>query len=87
MLTKVLAMEWGTEGIRVNSVIPGPIDGTEGMVRLTPTESSRQAVIAGVPLRRYGSIDSVAGVVLPVDGAGKACRSRWLPTGIQAQRF
>lgn len=64
MLTKVLAMEWGPEGVRVNSIVPGPIDGTEGMARLTPTEESRRAVTRGIPLRRYGSIESVSGVVL-----------------------
>jgi len=83
MLTRVLAMEWGPEGVRVNAIVPGPIDGTEGMARLTPTEQARRAVMQGVPLRRYGSIESVAGValmlcspvceyvtgaVLPVDG-------------------
>lgn len=83
MLTRVLAMEWGPEGIRVNSIVPGPIDGTEGMARLTPTRESREAVIRNLPLRRYGDLTSVAkvavmlsssicdyvtGVVLPVDG-------------------
>ncbi|KRD23583.1 hypothetical protein ASE39_24475 [Acidovorax sp. Root267] len=83
MLTRVLAMEWGPEGVRVNSIVPGPIDGTEGMQRLTPTEAARSAVMAAVPLRRFGTIDAVAnvvlmlcspvcdyvtGVVLPVDG-------------------
>ena len=83
MLTRVLAMEWGPEGIRVNSIVPGPIDGTEGMARLTPTPESREAVIRKLPLRRYGDLTSVAkvavmlsssvcdyvtGVVLPVDG-------------------
>lgn len=83
MLTRVLAMEWGPEGVRVNSIVPGPIDGTEGMQRLTPTEGARRAVTAAVPLRRFGNVETVAGValmlcspvcdyvtgvVLPVDG-------------------
>ncbi|MEM8537046.1 MAG: SDR family oxidoreductase, partial [Pseudomonadota bacterium] len=76
-------LEWGPKGIRVNSVIPGPIDGTEGMARLAPTEQVREAVTKSVPIRRFGTTDDIAqaagflcsdagsyvsGVVLPVDG-------------------
>ncbi len=87
MLTRVLAIEWGPEGIRVNAVIPGPIGDTEGMARLTPDDAARNAVIATVPLRRFGSTGDIAdvclflashaaryitGVVLPVDGGWTA---------------
>ncbi|MEP7347352.1 MAG: SDR family NAD(P)-dependent oxidoreductase, partial [Gemmatimonadaceae bacterium] len=41
MLTRSLAVEWGPEGIRVNAIVPGPIDGTEGMARLAPTDEIR----------------------------------------------
>ena len=34
-LTRTLAVEWGPYGIRVNGIAPGPIDGTEGVRRLT----------------------------------------------------
>lgn len=36
-ITRTLALEWGGEGIRVNSVVPGFIEGTEGTERLAPT--------------------------------------------------
>ena len=83
MLTRVLAMEWGGDGIRVNAIVPGPIDGTEGMRRLAPNDEERARMAARVPLGRYGSVDDIAGiamvlssplgayitgVVLPVDG-------------------
>lgn len=87
MLTKVLAIEWGGDGIRVNSVIPGPIEGTEGMARLAPTPEALQAVARGVPLGRLGTRQEVAnlvmflaspeaayitGAVIPVDGGWSA---------------
>jgi NAD(P)-dependent dehydrogenase (short-subunit alcohol dehydrogenase family) len=60
MVTRCLAIEWGPEGLRVNGVVPGPIDGTEGMARLAPTEAMRAAITRGVPLRRFGSPQDVA---------------------------
>jgi NAD(P)-dependent dehydrogenase (short-subunit alcohol dehydrogenase family) len=64
MLTRVLAIEWGGDGIRVNSVIPGPIADTEGMARLAPSEEARQRVARAVPLKRLGSKADVANLVL-----------------------
>ncbi len=59
-LVRVLAMEWGKEGVRVNAISPGPIAGTEGMARLAPTEAATQARIGRIALRRYGEIAEVA---------------------------
>ena len=42
MVTRVAAMEWAAAGVRINSVTPGPIDGTEGMDRLAPNEATRK---------------------------------------------
>jgi len=62
-LTRVLACEWGPYGIRVNGIAPGPIDGTEGVRRLT-SDASREQAIANNPLRRLGAIDDIANAAL-----------------------
>ncbi|MFC4452578.1 SDR family oxidoreductase [Deinococcus sonorensis] len=82
-LTQVLAIEWGLRGVRVNAIIPGPIDGTEGMRRLAPDEATRQQFTRTVPLGRFGVPQDIAnaalflvsdaasyitGAILPVDG-------------------
>src|SRR6266480_1741834 len=52
-LMKNLAVEWGKHGIRANSIVPGPIEGTEGMRRLSTPENNRRNKEV-IPLRRYG---------------------------------
>lgn len=89
MITKTLCVEWGVEGIRINSVVPGPIDTTEGMKRLAPDDNTRDMVKKSVPLKRMGTTDDVAnlclflsseyatyitGAIIPVDGG-------WLASG------
>ncbi|KQX19559.1 MULTISPECIES: SDR family oxidoreductase [unclassified Sphingomonas] len=64
MLTKVLAMEWGPDGIRVNAIAPGPIADTEGMARLTPTPESEAALKAIIPLRDYGTKQDIADLAI-----------------------
>jgi NAD(P)-dependent dehydrogenase (short-subunit alcohol dehydrogenase family) len=76
-----LALEWGQHGIRVNSIVPGPIAGTEGIKRLGGADPARR--IGTVPLGRMGTVEDIAqaalflcspaaewitGVVLNVDG-------------------
>jgi NAD(P)-dependent dehydrogenase (short-subunit alcohol dehydrogenase family) len=83
MLTRVLALEWGPQGIRVNSIMPGPIEGTEGMKRLAPTPQIHELVRDSIPLKRLGTPRDIAncalflasplggyinGAVIPVDG-------------------
>ncbi|MFQ8433679.1 SDR family oxidoreductase [Amaricoccus sp. W119] len=83
MVTRCLAIEWGGEGLRVNGVIPGPIDGTEGMARLAPDDAARARVASSVPMARLGQPEDIAatclflgseaagyvsGAILPADG-------------------
>ncbi|ABB11317.1 SDR family oxidoreductase [Burkholderia lata] len=85
-LTRVLALEWGADGVRVNAISPGPIDGTEGFRKLIARTDDELALAeSAVPLRRFGSIDDIAnlalflaspyasyvsGAVIPCDGGG-----------------
>ncbi|MGU2390820.1 SDR family oxidoreductase [Pseudomonas aeruginosa] len=82
-LTRTLAIEWGQSGVRVNSIAPGPIEGTEGMARLAPNPKAHAAWVRSVPLGRFGQLEDISnaalwlcspqagyvtGVVLSVDG-------------------
>ena len=58
MMMKNLALEWGRHGIRVNSIVPGPIEGTEGMKRLS-NPSVKDMFINAIPLRRMGTVDDI----------------------------
>lgn len=83
MITRVGAIEWGPLGVRINSVVPGPISDTEGMKRLAPNAEMERIVTESVPLGTFGTKQNIAdaclwlsspmasyvtGVVLPVDG-------------------
>ena len=62
-LTRTLACEWGPYGIRVNGIAPGPVEGTEGVRRLT-NEQSRDSMVRGCPLGRMATIADVADAAL-----------------------
>jgi NAD(P)-dependent dehydrogenase (short-subunit alcohol dehydrogenase family) len=64
MLTRTLAVEWGPQGIRVNSIVPGPTEGTEGMDRLGAVPEIAMNIKNAVPLRRYGTKAELADLAL-----------------------
>jgi NAD(P)-dependent dehydrogenase (short-subunit alcohol dehydrogenase family) len=64
MLTRTLAVEWGSQGIRANCITPGATDDTEGMRRLAPTPEARRSVERAIPLKRFGSKDELADLAL-----------------------
>jgi NAD(P)-dependent dehydrogenase (short-subunit alcohol dehydrogenase family) len=81
-LTRVAALEWGAEGVRVNAISPGPIAGTEGMKRLSPADGDVGGL---VPLGRLGTPEDIgnlamflasdaasfiSGAIIPCDGGG-----------------
>ena len=79
-LARSIARELGSRGITANVVAPGFI---ETDMTAAMTDARKAEVLAGVPLRRYGSVEEIAaavrylaspeagyvtGVVLAVDG-------------------
>ena len=63
MLAKNLALEWGQHGIRVNTVVPGPIKGTEGVKRLT-NEKQKHMLLQSIPLKRLGLAEEIGQVAV-----------------------
>ncbi|QLL10423.1 SDR family oxidoreductase [Mycobacterium vicinigordonae] len=58
-----LALEWGRFGIRSNSLVPGPIAGTEGMKRLAGPVGATMWIDA-VALQRFGDVAEVAAMAV-----------------------
>ncbi len=91
MVTKTLALEWGSMGVRVNSIAPGAVDDTEGMKRLAPTPQIRAMVTKMIPAGRFADKREIAdlalflcsdaarfitGTVIPCDG-GQSLVTMW----------
>ncbi|MBI3865019.1 MAG: SDR family oxidoreductase, partial [Planctomycetia bacterium] len=67
-LTKFLAREWATRGVRVNAISPGFFPADQNRALLfnadgTPTERGRQ-IIGHTPMARFGEAHELAGAVV-----------------------
>lgn len=62
-VTRTLAVEWAGLGVRVNAVVPGPVDTPMTHDLVASRERSRD-VLARVPLGRWGRPEEVAAAVL-----------------------
>jgi len=62
-MTKMLSYEWADHGIRVNAVAPGMVETASRVEYFNARPKEREALLARVPLKRFTSIDDVAGAV------------------------
>lgn len=71
MLTKCLAQQYADQGLRVNCVLPGPID-TPLLQASFPDKAAEERCAARIPMRRIGRPEEVANMVafLVSDEAG-----------------
>ena len=60
-LTRQLAAEFGTVGIRANCIAPGPVD--TAMAKLVHSVAIRQDYHDAIPLNRYGTTEEIAAAV------------------------
>jgi NAD(P)-dependent dehydrogenase (short-subunit alcohol dehydrogenase family) len=61
-MTKMLAIEWAAHGIRVNAVAPGTVM-TPSRTTLLNDPSAREMMLNRIPLRRFATVEEVAGAV------------------------
>jgi NAD(P)-dependent dehydrogenase (short-subunit alcohol dehydrogenase family) len=63
-MTKTLAAEWASLGIRVNAISPGPFVSEGAERRLWPSEEMERAVLESIPMKRFGRVEEVADGIL-----------------------
>ena len=62
-MTRMLAYEWAEHGIRVNAIAPGTVETKTRAEYFKANPQAREAMIARVPLHRFGMPEEVAGMV------------------------
>ena len=62
-LTKSLAVEWSSRGVRVNAIAPGVFRTSLNQHLLDGTERGREYLVR-TPMRRFGNVDELAGAAI-----------------------
>jgi NAD(P)-dependent dehydrogenase (short-subunit alcohol dehydrogenase family) len=62
-LTKSLAVEWSSRGVRVNAIAPGVFRTALNEKLLDETERGREFLMR-TPMKRFGNVDELAGVAI-----------------------
>jgi NAD(P)-dependent dehydrogenase (short-subunit alcohol dehydrogenase family) len=82
-MTRTLAAEWASLGIRVNAVSPGPFESRGAADRLWPSPEIEAAVRGQIPLGRFGTSVEIAELVafLASDEASWVTGAVWVADG------
>lgn len=69
-LTKSLAVEWATLGVRVNAIVPGNFQ-TALNAKALSDPARRETILRNTPMKRFGNVDELVGgaVYLASDSA------------------
>ena len=71
-MTRMLAFEWATHGIRVNAIAPGTIETPSRAAYVAENPGAREAMLKRVPVGKFGTEDDVAGAVSFLAGPDSA---------------